>query len=74
MFVEHAQVRYFCLKTSSPSDNSHCKEIDFDPMLMEETIEKAQIFFELVVVPEVLHGKLKNKMELIALLVMAWCH
>ena len=74
MFVEHAQVRYFCLKTSSPSDNLHCKEIDFDPMLMEETIEKAQYFFELVVAPELLHGKLKNKMELIGLLVMAWCH
>ena len=67
-------MRYFCLKTSSPSDNLHCKEIDFDPMLMAETIEKAQIVFELVVQPELLHGKLENKMELTGLLVMAWCH
>lgn len=54
---------YFCLKTASPYDNLHCEEIDYDPMLMEETIEKAQIFFKLVVAPEVLHGKLKNKIE-----------
>ena len=33
-------------------------------MLMEGTIEKAQIFFKLVVAPESLHGKLQNKMEL----------
>ena len=32
--------------------------------LMEETIEKAQIFFKLVVAPELLHGKLKNKIKL----------
>ena len=43
---------YFCLKTASPCDNLHCEEIDFDPMLMEEAIEKAQIFFKLVVAPE----------------------
>ena len=57
-------MRYFCLKTPSPSDNLYCKEIDFDPMLMEETIEKAQIFYKLVGALELLHGKLKNKMEL----------
>ena len=55
---------YFCLKTASPCDNLHCEEIDFDPKLMEEIIGKAQIFFKLVVAPELLHGKLKNKMEL----------
>ena len=55
-------MRYFRLKTPSPCYNLHCKEIDFDPMLMEETIEKAQIY-KLVVAPELLHGKLKNKME-----------
>ena len=32
-------------------------------MLMEEIIGKAQIF-KLVVAPKLLHGKLKNKMEL----------
>ena len=31
---------------------------------MKETIEKAQIFFKLVVAVELLRGKLKNKMEL----------
>lgn len=64
ILVEHAEVGYFCLKTASPYDNLHCEEIDFDPMLMAETIEKVQIFFKLVVAPELLHGKLKNKMEL----------
>lgn len=31
---------------------------------MEKTIEKVQIFSKLVVAPDLLHGKLKNKMEL----------
>ena len=52
--AEHAAVGYFCLKTVSPHDNLHCEEIDFDPTLMEETIEKAQIFFKLVVAHELL--------------------
>ena len=56
-------VGYFCLKTASPYDNLHCKEIDFDTMLMEETIEKAQIFLKLVVAPVLLHGKLKNEIQ-----------
>ena len=55
---------YFCLKTASPYDNLDCKEVDFYTMLMEETIEKAQIFIKLVVVPQLLHSKLKNKIEL----------
>ena len=55
---------YFCLKTVSPHDDLHCEEIDFDPKLMEETIEKAQIFFKLVVAHELLHRTLRNKIML----------
>ena len=62
--MEHAAVGYFCLKNVSPHDNLHCEEIDFDPTLMEETIEKAQIFFKLVVAHELLHGSLRNKIML----------
>ena len=54
-------MEYFCLKTVSPHDNLHCEEIGFDPTLMEETIEKAQIFFKLVVAHALLHGTLRNK-------------
>lgn len=63
ILVEHAEVGYFCVKTASPYENLHCEEICFDPMLMEETIEKAQVFFKSVVAPELLYGELKKKME-----------
>ena len=43
--VEHAEAGYFCLEGTSPYENLYCEEIDFDPMLMEEIIGKAQIFF-----------------------------
>ena len=65
---------YFCLKTVSPHDNLHCEEIDFDPTFMEETIEKVQIFFKLVVAHELLHGTFRNKIMLSEFQVMAWQH
>ena len=43
--VEHAEAGYFCLEGASPCENLYCEEIDFEPMLMKEIIEKAHIFF-----------------------------
>ena len=48
----------------SETSTTATEEIDFDPMLIKETIERVQIFFKLVVAPELLHSKLKNKTEL----------
>ena len=63
MLVKHADAGYFCLRTASPINNLHVEEIPFDPMLMEETIEKAKVFFKSVVVPELLTGKLREEID-----------
>ena len=67
ILAKHSEVGYFCVKTACLHDSLHVEEIPFDPLLMEDAVEKAKIFFKSIVVPELMHGELKKKLESIDL-------
>ena len=62
ILVLNSETGFFCLKTVSPYDNFHWEEIVFDPMYMEEVLEKATIIFKEVIIPEILQGVVKQSM------------
>ena len=58
-----AETGYFAVKTASPYNNFHWEEICFDPMYLEDVIAKAAKFFEVILMPEIIHGYVKKQME-----------
>lgn len=63
ILATNADMGYFALKTASPYNNFHCEQILFDPMLLEELVDKATLVFKTIILPELTHGHLKKKMD-----------
>ncbi|XP_070541309.1 uncharacterized protein [Ptychodera flava] len=64
LFSLESGVGYFALKTASPYNNLHFEEICFDPMLMEEVYSKCLVVFKSIIIPELIHGKVRKEIEM----------
>ena len=63
MLATMSERGFFCVKTVSPYNNFHCEEISFDPMFMEDVVEKATLVFKKIIIPELLEGLVKKNMS-----------
>lgn len=57
-----ADVGYFCARTAAPKCSLHCQEVYMNTDFLEEAMAKAEVFFRLVVVPELITGNVKKAM------------
>ena len=58
-----SDVGYFCVRTACPEFNLHCQEVCINTAFLEEAVVKAKVFFEKVVVQELLTRSIKKGME-----------
>ncbi|CAH1263009.1 Hypp2612 [Branchiostoma lanceolatum] len=63
LLCTHADIGYFAVKTASPYSNFHCEEICIDTQLLNDAVDKVKRVFEAVIMPELIHGNLRKRME-----------
>ncbi|CAH1277499.1 Hypp9666 [Branchiostoma lanceolatum] len=63
LLCTHADIGYFAVKTASPYSNFHCEEICIDTQLLNDVVDKVKRVFEAVIMPELIHGNLRKRME-----------
>jgi len=61
-----ADVGYFCVRMAAPECSLHCQEVYMNTDFLEEAVAKAEVFFRLVVVPELVTGNVKKAMQDVA--------